>query len=183
MALRPLARRAIDLPQWAGGGAAPLASLMPGSAVSIEGSVTDQTPHSGFLDDQAGRDEHVMTSVDAPGAFPGPTVEARQLEREAVRGRVLFWLLLGLWSFNVCDFLLTRTAISMGRATEANGVMSYLLSVGTVSALVFKLGIVSVGVLVLWRLRKNRGVLLAATLLAAVFGALVLYQALKVASF
>jgi hypothetical protein len=143
----------------------------------------DDIPHSGSDQEKAGRHGHVATAAGRHGSLAGASAGASRLKRDQVRRRILFWLLLGLWSFNICDFLLTREAISMGRATEANGVMSYMLNVGTVSALAFKLGIVSVGVLVLWRLRKHEAVLLAATLLAAVFGALVLYQALKLASF
>ena len=99
------------------------------------------------------------------------------------RARVLFWLLLGLWVFNVLDFLLTRRAIALGRATEANGVMGYLLHVGTSTAFAFKMGLVTVGCLLFWRLRRHDTVLFAAVLLAAVFAAVVIYQTLWIASF
>jgi hypothetical protein len=131
----------------------------------------------------ANRKQTVVNGGDGAPSCGWSAGSAAPLSRDAVRSRVTFWLLLGLWSFNICDFLLTREAMAMGRATEANGFMNYLFSLGPASALVFKLAVVSVGVLVLWRLRAHHAVLLTAALLAAVFGTLVLYQALEIATF
>jgi hypothetical protein len=96
---------------------------------------------------------------------------------DGVRDRVLFWLLLGLWTFNAIDLLITRRALSLERAREANGVMKVLLHAGSVPAYGFKIGIVTLGVIVLWRLRSHHAVLLAASLLTAVFAVLVSYEA------
>jgi hypothetical protein len=93
--------------------------------------------------------------------------------------RVLFWLLVELWVLNVADLLLTRYSLSQGFATESNGVMDYFFRSGTVPAVAFKLGIVTVGTLLLWRLRHYR----TAALLSGVFAAVVAYQALWVLSF
>jgi len=49
-----------------------------------------------------------------------------------------------------------------------------------VQALAFKLGIVTVGALLLWRLRAYRIATVAAALLAGVLAAVVVYQALWV---
>jgi hypothetical protein len=97
--------------------------------------------------------------------------------------RVVFWLLLALWVFNFADFLLTQRAIAAGRASEANGVMSFFLNEGLFAALIFKVGVVTAGVLIIWRLRRHNVAILAAGALAAVYAAVVMYQALWVASF
>ena len=96
---------------------------------------------------------------------------------DGVRDRVLFWLLLGLWVFNVLDLLITRRALTLGRAQEANGVMKVLLHAGSLPAFGFKIGVVTLGVVLLWRLRSHHAILLAASLLAAVFAVLVSYEA------
>jgi hypothetical protein len=98
----------------------------------------------------------------------------------ALRDRALFWLLLGLWAFNATDLLLTRRAMALGRAEEANGVMKMLLHAGSLPASGFKIGFVTPGVIVLWRLRSHHAVLLAAALLAASFAVVVSYEAMWV---
>ncbi len=90
--------------------------------------------------------------------------------------QALAYLLVGLWLLNVADLLLTKYALWLGFATESNDVMRYFLHVGTVTAAVFKVGIVTVGVLVLWRLRRYRAALFAAVMLAGIFAAVVAYQ-------
>jgi Domain of unknown function (DUF5658) len=100
------------------------------------------------------------------------------LARFGVSGeQLLFWLLLALWVLNVADLLLTHYVLWLGFATEENGVMRYFLHEGTLTATVFKIGIVSVGALLLWRVRHRPAVLVAAALLVAVFAAVVAYQA------
>ena len=96
--------------------------------------------------------------------------------------QLLFWLLLALWTLNVCDLLLTRYSLWLGFATEENGVMRYFLHEGTVSSTAFKIGIVTVGSLVLWRVRHRPSALIAAALLTGVFAAVVAYQAAWVLS-
>jgi len=92
--------------------------------------------------------------------------------------QLLFWLLLGLWLLNIADLLLTKYALWLGFATESNDVMRYFLHVGTFTAAVFKVGMVTIGALVLWQLRRYRAALFAAVLLAGVFAAVVAYQVL-----
>jgi hypothetical protein len=98
------------------------------------------------------------------------------------RDRLLLLLLVQLWALNVADLALTRYAMWLGFATESNNVMDFFLRAGTVPALAFKVGIVTVGALLLWRLRAYRAATLAAALLAGVFAAVVVYQALWVLS-
>jgi len=92
------------------------------------------------------------------------------------RDQLVFWLLLELWVLNVADLLLTHYALWLGFATESNGVMAFLLREGTLTATVFKLGIVTVGVLVLWRVRYRPVVPFVAALLACFFAGVVAYQ-------
>lgn len=97
--------------------------------------------------------------------------------------RAVFWLLLALWVFNFADFLLTQKAIAAGRASEANAVMRLFLNEGLMPAFIFKVGVVTAGVLIIWRLRRHGVAIFAAGALAAVYAAVVMYQALWVASF
>jgi len=96
---------------------------------------------------------------------------------------VLLCVLVELWLLNVADLLLTRYSLWLGFAKESNGVMDYFFRSGTVPAVVFKVGIVTAGALLLWRLRRYRTALFAAALLTFVFAAVVVYQALWVLSF
>jgi len=105
-----------------------------------------------------------------------------QLRLGAPRPQVVAWLLVELWVLNIADLLLTRRAIWLGFATESNRVMGHFLREGTLSAVVFKVGVVTVGSLLLWRLRRHRAALLAAVALTAFFAAVVAYEALWVAS-
>ena len=98
------------------------------------------------------------------------------------RDRLLLLLLVELWALNVADLALTRYSLWLGFATESNGVMDYFLRAGTVPALAFKVGIVTVGALLLWRLRVYRVATVAAVLLAGVLAAVVAYQVFWVLS-
>ena len=65
------------------------------------------------------------------------------------RDRLLLLLLVELWALNVADLALTRYSLWLGFATESNNVMDFFLRAGTVPALAFKVGIVTVGALLL----------------------------------
>jgi hypothetical protein len=95
---------------------------------------------------------------------------------------ILFWTLCYLWVLNVADLALTNYGIWLGFASEGNGVMRYFLHQGTAPAAGFKIGIVTVGVLLLWRLRRYRTALVAAVTLTGVLAAVVTYQAFWIAS-
>jgi len=98
------------------------------------------------------------------------------------RDRLLLLLLIELWVLNVADLALTRYGMWLGFATESNGVMEYFLRAGTLPALLFKVGIVSLGALLLWRLRAYVVATVAAALMAFVFAAVVAYQVFWVLS-
>ncbi len=68
----------------------------------------------------------------------------------------MLWLLVAVWVCNVADLLLTRAALSAGRATESNAAMAFLFRQGTWTAAVAKIVVVTLGVILLWRLRRNR---------------------------
>lgn len=88
----------------------------------------------------------------------------------------LRWLLLALWVLNVLDLLLTRDALARGVAEEANKVMSFFMNAGPGVAVVFKIGVVSAGVLFLWLLRRYRATLVATALVTVFYACVVVYQ-------
>lgn len=98
------------------------------------------------------------------------------------RDRLLLLLLVELWILNVADLALTRYGMWLGFATESNGVMDYFLRAGTLPALLFKVGVVSLGALLLWRLKAYVAATVAAALVAGVFAAVVAYQVFWVLS-
>ena len=98
------------------------------------------------------------------------------------RDRLLLLLLIELSALNVADLALTRYALWLGFATESNNIMDYFLSAGTLPALLFKVGIVSLGAILLWRLRTYVVATVAAALVTGVFAAVVVYQVLWVLS-
>jgi hypothetical protein len=98
------------------------------------------------------------------------------------RDRLLLLLLIELSALNIADLALTRYSMWLGFATESNGVMDYFLRAGTVPALAFKVGVVAVGALLLWRLRVYRIATVAAALLTGVLAAVVAYEVFWVLS-
>jgi hypothetical protein len=106
----------------------------------------------------------------------------RQLRLGVPQPQVVGWLLVELWVLNIADLLLTRRAMWLGFATESNAVMGHFFRAGTLPTVLFKVGIVTVGSLLLWRLRQRREALLAAGALTAFFAAVVAYETLWLAS-
>jgi hypothetical protein len=93
------------------------------------------------------------------------------------RVNLVFWLLLALWLFNIADLVLTRRALSLGVAHEANRIMGYFLEAGLLPALIFKVGVVTLGAVLLWCLRRHAATLVVTTALASTYALVVLYQA------
>jgi hypothetical protein len=118
----------------------------------------------------------------SPAASPARRLRRTKPRPSESRDRLLLLLLVELWLLNVADLALTRYSIWLGFATESNTVMDFFLSAGTVPALAFKVGIVTLGSLLLWRLRTYRIATVAAALLTGVFATVVAYQALWVLS-
>jgi len=90
--------------------------------------------------------------------------------------RLVVWLLLAVWVFNVADFVLTADALQAGRAEELNPLMDALFGLGLLPVALYKIGVVTGGVLALWLLRRHRIVLYAAGALAVFLGLIVVYH-------
>ena len=103
------------------------------------------------------------------------------VRRGLARTRLLAWLLAIVWLANLCDLVLTLRALSQGRATEANRLMAVVLQGGSLGAALVKVGGVTLGVVLLWLLRRRGIVLPATAVLALGFVALVVYEALSLA--
>ncbi len=88
----------------------------------------------------------------------------------------LRWLLLLLWLLNVLDLLLTRDALTRGVAEEANRVMSFFMAAGPLAAVAFKIGVVTIGVLCLWLLRRHRATLVATAGVTVFYASVVAYE-------
>jgi hypothetical protein len=106
-----------------------------------------------------------------------PGRQTWHVRQGVARVNLVFWLLLALWVFNIADLVLTRQALSLGMAHEANRIMGYFLQAGLVPALIFKVGIVTLGAVLLWRLRRHAATLVVSTALASTYALVVLYQA------
>jgi hypothetical protein len=91
------------------------------------------------------------------------------------RTLVVTCALVALWVLNLEDVILTRRALALG-ATELNSIMGFLLRFGFAPAALAKMSVVTAGSIFLWTQRRRRIVLLASVGLAAVYGALVVYQ-------
>jgi len=88
----------------------------------------------------------------------------------------LLFALLVLMLLNLCDWALTQDAIALGVAREGNPVGAAMLSCGLWQSLVIKAGVVLVGCLGLYVVRRRRwGRVLLWTCLGS-YVAVVLYQ-------
>jgi hypothetical protein len=94
----------------------------------------------------------------------------------AICARPLAALLLVLWLLNILDWMLTRHALARGVAEEANHIMDFFIQAGPTTAVVFKVGVVSAGVLCLWLLRRYRATLVATALVTVFYACVVVYQ-------
>jgi hypothetical protein len=111
--------------------------------------------------------------VNDPDGIGGQTVSAPPRAHP-----LTLWLLAVVWVCNVTDLLLTRAALSSSRAVEGNAVMAVLLRHGGWLASLGKLGIVTLGTILLWRLRDHGLARLAAAFLAVMLAAVVTYEVL-----
>jgi hypothetical protein len=89
---------------------------------------------------------------------------------------LLALLLLGVNLFSILDGVLTLSEIGDGIAREGNTIMAPLFSLGPYWAMGFKVGIVALVSLIIWKQRHHR-VLLSCSLVAAVlFSAVLVYH-------
>jgi uncharacterized protein DUF5658 len=99
----------------------------------------------------------------------------RRAREETVRGGLFYWAA-ALLVMNLLDGIFTLTAVDAGAAAEANPLMQLPLHWGAVWFIAAKTGLVSAGVLLLWRARQRllaHGGLIALTL---VYAAVVAYH-------
>jgi hypothetical protein len=89
---------------------------------------------------------------------------------------MVVWLLLAVWVFNTADFVLTADALQAGRAEELNPLMDALFGMGLLPVALYKIGVVTAGLLALWLLRRHRIVLYTAIALAVLLGLIVVYH-------
>lgn len=78
--------------------------------------------------------------------------------------------------FNLLDAVLTMVWVNAGLAVEANPLMEPLLSASPVIFALAKMSLVSLGVLLLWRLRARVSAAIALMGTAVVYGAVVAYH-------
>lgn len=83
--------------------------------------------------------------------------------------------------FNLLDAVLTMIWVESGRATEANPLLEPLLSASPVVFVLAKMSLVSLGVLLLWRLRDRVSAAVALVVTAVIYGAVVAYHLSAVA--
>lgn len=119
----------------------------------------------------------VVAAEDSACCCPGG--EPWSVRHGLGRTRLLAWFLAALWIANLCDLLLTLQALATHRAIEANRLMGYVLRAGSLPAAVVKLGVVTVGVVLIWALRRRAPVLRATAVLTLAFVALVVYETLS----
>jgi hypothetical protein len=117
--------------------------------------------------------------VAAAGVSQPQTTNLGKTRRDASRSVAVLILLTAVWVLNAADFVLTLHAMSVGRALEVNQVMDYLFEVGPVYAGVCKIGIASLGVALLWLLRRHGLAVVASYGLALIFSALVTFETLS----
>lgn len=77
---------------------------------------------------------------------------------------------------NLFDGIVTLALVETGLATEANPLMDTLLGHGAVSFMAFKIALVSLSVLLLWRLQRLRVAFVALHAAAAGYAVLALYH-------
>lgn len=125
---------------------------------------------------------HTCPVVQRAEALPRPGRPTRssppispRVHEETCRGGLFYWaaaLLIG----NLLDGIFTLTAVHAGAAAEANPLMRLPLHWGAVWFIAAKTGLVSAGVLLLWRARERLLAQTGIVALALVYSAVVAYH-------
>lgn len=92
------------------------------------------------------------------------------------QSRWLWRIAAAILVLNLFDGIVTLALVQTGLATEANPLMQTLLGHGAVSFMAFKIALVSLSVLLLWRLRRVRTAFVAMHGGAAAYAVLALYH-------
>jgi hypothetical protein len=105
-----------------------------------------------------------------------PAHTFRVQRAEALPRPGLFYWASALLIMNLLDGIFTLAAVQAGAAAEANPIMSWPLELGSVWFFVAKTGLVSAGVLMLWRARDRLLAQAAVVGLTLVYTAVVVYH-------
>jgi hypothetical protein len=89
---------------------------------------------------------------------------------------VLRLLVVALVILNLLDAVFTLTWVQLGVATEANVLLSHVLDASAVAFMLVKLGLVSLGVELLWRHRHRRLAVIGLVVCFVAYNALLLYH-------
>lgn len=84
---------------------------------------------------------------------------------------------------NLYDAMMTLLVVESGVASEANPVMAAPLALGPVVFMLAKLGMVSAGVLLLWRLRSSTFAAFGIYSLSGIYTALCIYHCKSIMAF
>jgi hypothetical protein len=88
----------------------------------------------------------------------------------------IFWIALGVLVGNVVDASFTIIYTDLGVAREANPLLGPALEDSPLLFMLIKLGLVSMGVALLWRLRHRRAAVIGLVASAAAYSWLVAYH-------
>jgi hypothetical protein len=94
--------------------------------------------------------------------------------------RPMFLVASALLILNLLDAIFTLMWIHAGIAGEGNPLMDQALSGGPLGFMAVKLSLVSLGVLLLWRLRHRRAAAIAMVASATAYGSLCIYHLVAV---
>ncbi len=92
------------------------------------------------------------------------------------RTQLLWMMAAAILILNLIDGVVTLAVVHAGAAEEANPLMALSLNWGNVEFMMIKLGLVSLGVALLWRMRYNRYAAVAMTSLAAIYSLVFVYH-------
>jgi hypothetical protein len=92
------------------------------------------------------------------------------------RGTVVWMMAAAILILNLFDGIVTLAVIHAGAAEVANPLMALSLSWGDIEFMMIKLGLVSLGVSLLWRMRHNRYAAVAMASLTGVYSLVFLYH-------
>jgi uncharacterized membrane protein YqjE len=104
------------------------------------------------------------------------TTAVQNLPDRDRRTHLLWVMAAAILILNLIDGVVTLAVVHAGAAEEANPLMALSLTWGDVEFMIIKLGLVSLGVALLWRMRNNRYAAVAMTSLAAIYSLVFLYH-------
>ena len=99
-------------------------------------------------------------------------------------GMKLLWIAAAaILVMNLYDAMMTLLVVESGVATEANPIMAAPLALGPIAFMLAKLGMVSAGVLLLWKLRGSSFAAFGIYSLSGIYTALCIYHYKSIEAF